>query len=102
MPTRLITVSTATGIHGPVDYGEAYRHFAYSAAPTSTGHTLVGTVQGAIGGGGWQTVFTLTTGNSTGYLSSTGSDLPLFDKVRLNLSANNSTGSVPVWLAASD
>jgi hypothetical protein len=100
MPVRLVTVSTATGVFGPVDFGDAYRGAGYAAANATTDHTIVGTVQGAFGGSDWFTVLTLTTLNSTGRVNvlSTG---PAFDKLRINLSANNSTASMPVWLAAS-
>jgi hypothetical protein len=100
MPVRHVTVSTATGVFGPVDFGDAYKSVSYAALNASTAHTVVGTVQGAFGGSNWFTVLTLTTGNSTGIVNATATG-PLFDKLRLNLSANNSTAAMPVWLAAS-
>ena len=100
MPVRIVTVSTATGTFGPVDLGDAYRYAGYASGAASTDHTYEGTVEGSLGGSGqWTTVLTLTTGNSTGHVSSTGTDLVVFDKLRVNLSANNSTASTPVWVA---
>ena len=101
MPTRLIVVSTATGVFGPVDYGDAYRSVGY-AGPSSANKDYAGTIQGSVGGSGaWQNIITLTTSNSTGPLNSTGTDRVVFDKLRLNLSKNNTTQETPVWLAAS-
>ena len=98
-----MTLSTATGIFGPVDYGRAYRHASYAALNASTGHTFVGSVEGTIGGSdSWTAVLALATGTSTGHISSTGTDFPIFDKLRINLSANNATAETPAWLSASD
>lgn len=106
MPVRHVLLSTATGIFPAAsheDLGGAYRFASFAALTATTDHTVVGTVEGTIGGSdSWTTVLTLTTGNSTGLVSSTGSDLPVFDKLRINLSANNSTAEMPAWLAASD
>ena len=101
MPVRHLTISTATGNFGPVDFGEVHRHAAIVIQTASTAHTVTGNVQGSIGGSSnWNSLISLTTANSTGaYLHSTG--LP-FDKLRISLSANLSTASQPAWLAASD
>jgi hypothetical protein len=101
MPTRILTISTATGVFGPVDFGDVYVRATVSIANASTNTTYVGDVEGAIGNSpNWTSVIALTTANSTGaYLSSTGTP---FDKLRVNLSANASTASTPVWLSASD
>lgn len=101
MPVRHILLSTATGIFGPVDFGDAYKSASYAAANATTDHTIEGTVEGAFGGSNFFTVLTLTTLNSTGIVNVTATG-PLFDKLRLNLTANDSTASMPVWLAASD
>ncbi len=102
MPVRLITVSSATGTFGPIDYGNAYRYAAYAGA-SSANKDYAGTVQGSLGNSGiWTTVLTLTTTNSTGQVSSTGTDLVLFDKLRMVVTKNNTTADSPVWLAASD
>jgi len=99
MPVRILTVSTATGVFGPVDFGDAYKSASYAAANASTAHTLEGTIQGAFGGSDFFTVMTLTTANSTGIVNVTATG-PLFDKLRLNLTGNASTAEMPVWLAA--
>ncbi len=67
-----------------------------------TGHTWEGNVQGSLGGSGvWSNLIALTTGNTTGqvYLWNTTGGA-VFDKLRVNLSANNSTVSVTAWLIA--
>ena len=106
MPTRILTISTATGTFGPVTYGGSFRFAAYAGASTGD-KDYAGTVQGSIGQAGqWQTVLTLTTANSTGPINSTGInstgvDFIVFDKLRMVLTKNNSTHSTPVWLSAS-
>jgi hypothetical protein len=105
MPVRQVLLSTATGIQptvNGVDFGGSFRHATYSALNASTVHTFTGTVQGAVGGSEWYTILTLGTGNSTGVVATTGTDLLGFDKLRFNLSANLSTAATPAWLAASD
>jgi len=99
MPVRHLLLSTATGVFGPVDFGDAYKSVSYSANNASTDHTIEGTVQGAFGGSNFFTVLTLTTLNSTGIVNATATG-PLFDKLRINLTANDSTAEMPVWLAA--
>lgn len=106
MPTRLVTLSTATGVFpstGTADLGDAYRHVAFTWNNPST-RALAGTVEGSVGqSDNWVTVITLTTANTTGaMLSSSGaSGLAVFDKLRINLSGNESTSATVAWLAAS-
>ncbi len=102
MPVRILSISTSTGTFGPVDFGNAYRYAGYAGASTAD-RDYAGTVQGTLGGAGaWATVLTLTTSNSTGLVSSTGTDLTVFDKLRVVITTNNTTAASPIWLAASD
>ncbi len=107
MPTRLVTISTATGVfpsNGFVDLGDAYRRASFALGNLTT-RAIEGTVEGSIGNSdNWATVITLATGNTTGsMLTSTGgsSGEVVFDKLRINLSGNETTNSTPAWLAAS-
>lgn len=109
MPVRLVTISTATGIfpttseygQAYVDFGNVYRFATYADNQTAADKDVKGTVEGSVGGSPkWTTVLTLSTNSSGTRFSSTGSDLIAFDKLRVNLSANNSTGTVIAWLGA--
>lgn len=101
MPVRHLTLSTATGTFGPVDFGDAYRFAGFADDRTAADRDIAGTVEGSIGGSNkWTTVLTLTTNSSGTYFSSTGTDLPVFDKARVVVSANNSTNSFGAWIAA--
>ena len=107
MPIKHVTVSTSTGVFPSekgISLGEAYLFVSYSGASTAN-KGYAGTVQGAVGAAAnWVDLLTLTTSNSTGQVnsvfSSTGADVVLFDRLRLNLSKNNSTQDTGVWLAA--
>lgn len=103
MPVRILTISTATGTFGPVDFGNAYRYAGFADNRTAADKDIAGTVQGSLGGSGkWSTVLTLSTNSSGTIFSSTGTDLNMFDKLRVVVTTNNSTTSFPAWLAASD
>ena len=110
MPVRTILISTSTGTFpaspGYVDLGRASWAVSF-AGPSTSDKDYAGTVEGSIGGSGiWNTILTLTTSNTTGQVNtanvgSTG-DVVLFDKLRIVLTANNTTASTPVWLATWD
>ena len=105
MPTEIVALTTATGVFGPVKFGDAYTHASFAWANPST-RAIEGTVEGSIGGSdNWVTVITLATGTTTGsMLSSTAGAtgaVPVFDKLRINLSGNESTSNTAAWLAAS-
>lgn len=110
MPVRLITISTATGNFpstadepgGYVDFdGNLHRFAAYADASTAADRDIQGTVEGTIGGSPkWTTVITLTTNSTAARFNSTGN--VAFDKLRVNVAANNSTQSFPAWLHAGD
>ena len=104
MPVRIVAISTeATTFPSTngVDFGDAYRVASYADASTTADRDIGGTVEGTIGGSPkWQTVLTLTT-NSTGLsFASTGADLVPFDKLRIVVTANNSTSGFSAWLSA--
>ena len=103
-PAQPITVSTATGVFGPAYFGGGFKVAAVAYTGGATAQTMVGSVQGSIGNSGvWANVLLLTTANSTGtvYLASTG-QTRVFDKLRVNLSANNRTASTVVWLGVAE
>lgn len=107
MPVRLITLSTATGVFpstGTADLGDAYRNVAFSWANPST-RAIAGDVEGSIGqSDNWVSIITLATDTTTGaMLSSSGATgtVTVFDKLRINLSNNESTTTTQAWLAAS-
>lgn len=102
MPVKLLTISTATGIFGPVDFdGNLHRFAAYADGSTAADRDIGGTVEGTVGGSPkWTTVITLTTNSSGARFNSTGD--VAFDKLRVNVSANNATASFPAWLHAGD
>ncbi len=106
MPVRIVTISTATGTFpstNGVDFGDQYRFASYADSSTAADRDVLGTVEGTLGGSPkWTTVLTLTTNSSGVRFSSTGSDLIAFDKLRVVLTANNSTENVIAWLGASD
>ena len=106
MPVRILTISTATGIFpstNGIDFGNQYRFASYADDATTADRDVLGTVQGTIGGSPkWTTVLTLTTDSTGTRFSSTGADLVAFDKLRVVLTANNSTADVTAWLGASD
>jgi hypothetical protein len=111
MPVRHLLISTATGVFpstadepgGYLDFGNMYRFASYADNRTAADRDIAAVVQGTIGGSPkWTTVLTLTTNSSGLRFHSTGSDLPAFDKLRINVSANNSTESFPAWLGAGD
>ncbi len=107
MPTRLITLSTATGVHpvspGFVDFGDAYNNASF-ALVSGTTRSIEGAVEGSIGASDhWVTVIALTTSNTTGsLLSTTGSSgRVLFDKLRINITGDNEfTTEVNAYLSA--
>jgi hypothetical protein len=107
VPTRIVQLTTATGVFptGGVDLGgSAYRFATFAWANPST-RAIEGTVEGSIGGAdNWATVITLTTANTTGAVLSAGGTTGglVFDKLRVNLSGNESTSATQAWLAASD
>lgn len=112
MPTRIITISTATGIFPSTDvapggYVDLAGHVSWAvsfAGPSTANKDYAGTVEGSIGNSGiWNTILTLTTSNTTGQVNtvnigSTG-EVVLFDKLRINVSKNNTTAETGVWLA---
>ncbi len=105
MPVRILTISTATGTFpstNGVDFGDQYRFASYSDNSIVAGKDVKGTVEGTIGNSPkWMTVLTLTTNSTATRFSSTGSsDLVAFDKLRVVLTANNSTVTVLAWLGA--
>lgn len=106
MPVVLVQLSTAAGVFpstGTANFGDAYRHASFAWANPST-RAMAGTVQGSIGNAdNWVTVITLATDTTTGaMLSSSGaSGLVVFDKLRINLTNNESTTATQAWLAAS-
>ncbi len=106
MPTRLVNLTTATGVFpstGSANFGDAYRHAAFTWNNPST-RAIEGAVEGSVGqSDNWVTVITLATGTTTGaMLSSSGaSGLAVFDKLRIDLSGNESTSATVAWLAAS-
>ena len=106
MPVRIVTITTATGTFpstNGVDFGNQYRFASYSDNSTATDRDVLGTVQGTVGGSPkWTTVLTVTTDSTGTRFSSTGGDLVAFDKLRVVLTANNSTQNVTAWLGASD
>ena len=111
MPSRPIAqsvvISTATGNFGPVyfgHYGPAYRYALLDLpAAGSTAQTIVGNVQGSLGGSGvWTNLLTLSTSNTTGASQFFSTGGVGFDKLRVSLSANNQTTSRTVWLAATE
>ena len=106
MPVRILTISTATGTFpdaNGIDFGNQYRFASYADTSTAADKDILGTVQGTIGGSPkWTTVLTLTTNSSGLRFSSTGTDLIAFDKLRVVVTANNSTESFQAWLGASD
>ena len=108
MPTRLITLSTANGVHpvspGFVDFGDAYNTASF-ALRSGTTRSIEGAVEGSIGASDhWVTVIALTTSNTTGsVLSTTGgsSERVLFDKLRINITGDNEfTTDVNAYLSA--
>lgn len=108
MPVRHISISTSTGTFpstGWVDFGGgAHRFAAYADDRTESNKDIAGTVEGSVGGSGkWITLLTLTT-DSTGTIFSTSGtqDFNMFDKARVVVSTNNSTGSFLAWIAAGD
>jgi hypothetical protein len=106
MPVRIVTISTATGTFpstNGVDFGDQFRFASYSDNSTAVDKEVKGTVEGTVGHSPkWTTVLTLTTNSSGTRFSSTGADLVAFDKLRVVLTANNSTQTVLAWLGASD
>ena len=104
MPVRIVTISTDTGTFpstNGVDFGDQYRFASYSDNSTVADRDVLGTVEGTIGNSPkWTTVLTLTTNSTALRFSSTGSDLVAFDKLRVVLTANNSTQNVLAWLGA--
>ncbi len=107
MPVRLITISTATGIfpttaandQAYVDFGDLYRFASYGDNSTAADKDILATLEGTVGASPkWTTVITLTTNSTATRFTSTG-DIA-FDKLRVNVSANNSTGSIVAWLGA--
>lgn len=109
MPSNVkqVSVTTATGIFpaspGYVTFdGDAHRFLTYAMGANDSTGSITGTVEGSIGySDKWKTVVTLATGTSTGLITGS-SGATLFDKVRVNLSANASTASFAIWLAAGD
>ena len=106
MPIRIVTISTETGTFpstNGVDFGDQYKVVSYSDNSTVADRDVGGTVEGTIGGSPkWSTLLTLTTDSSGTRFASTGADLVPFDKLRIVISANNSTADVIAWLGASD
>ena len=106
MPVRILTISTATGTFpstNGIDFGNQYRFASYSDDQVTADREVSGTVEGTIGNSPkWTTVLTITTDSSGVRFSSTGTDLPAFDKLRVVLDGNLSTRSVIAWLGASD
>ncbi len=106
MPVRILTISTDTGTFPStlgVDFGDQYKVATYSDNQTAVSKDVKGTVEGTIGGSPkWSTLLTLTTDSSGTRFASTGTDLVPFDKLRVVLTANNSTTDVIAWLGASD
>ena len=107
MPTRLVTLSTGTGVHptspGFVDFGDAYNTASF-ALHSGSSRSIEGAVEGTIGATThWVTVIALTTSNTTGsLLSTTGSSgRVLFDKLRINITGDNEfTTEVNAYLSA--
>ena len=106
MPVRILTISTDTGTFpstNGISFGGPYRFASYADNSTAADKDVLGTVEGTLGKSPkWTTVLTLTTNSSGVRFSSTGSDLVAFDKLRVVLTANNSTQDVLAWLGASD
>ena len=106
MPVVLVNLTTATGRFpstGSANFGDAYRHAGFTWNNPST-RAIEGAVEGSVGqSDNWVTVITLATGTTTGaMLSSSGaSGLAVFDKLRINLTGNESTTNTVAWLAAS-
>lgn len=109
MPVRILTISTATGTFpstadepgGYLDFGNLYRFASYADAVTAADRDIQGTVEGTIGASPkWTTVITISTNSSGTRFDSTGD--VTFDKLRVNVAANNSTTSFAAWLGAGD
>ncbi len=106
MPVRILTISTATGIFpstggGYVDFGDLYRFASYADSSTAADKDILATLEGTLGSSPkWTTVITLTTNSTDVRFVSTGD--VAFDKLRVNVSANNSTNSFQAWLGAGD
>ncbi len=107
MPTRLVTLSSATGVHptspGFVDFGDAYNKASF-ALHSGSSRSIEGAVEGTIGATThWVTVIALTTSNTTGSLLTTtggSSERVLFDKLRINIIDNETTGGMNAYLSA--
>lgn len=105
MPSRPvaqeITLSTSTGVSGSALFGEG-RRFAQLSWNNDSTRSIKGDVEGSNGrSGAWSSVIALTTSNTTGAslnLMSTGG--MVFDKLRLNLSANETTAANTITLNA--
>ncbi len=107
MPTRLVTLSTGTGVHptspGFVDFGDAYNTASF-ALHSGSSRSIEGAVEGTIGATThWVTVIALTTSNTTGSLLTTtggSSERVLFDKLRINIIDNETTSATNAYLSA--
>ena len=104
MPVRILTISTSTGVFpstggGYVDFGDLYRFASYADSSITADRDILATLEGNIGASPkWTTVITLTTNSTATRFDSTG-DVS-FDKLRVNVSTNNSTESFQAWLGA--
>jgi hypothetical protein len=99
-----VSITTSTGNFGSAYFGTLMSRAAVEFSNTST-QAIKGTVQGSMGASGvWSDVITITSGASTGSAAFAANSTALFDKLRINLSANelSSTGTsgLTAWLGA--
>lgn len=112
MPSRPVAQkvwdgSTSTGTGAVAHFGEGCsRGTATILVTNASTKGVAGNLQMSMGGStGWINVVALTTSNSTGTVMdgpSTGglgasSTSISFDKLRVNLSTNNTTGTLDIW-----
>ena len=104
MPTRIVQMTTGTATFpstNGVDFGDAYRVASYADSSTVADRDIAAVVEGTIGKSPkWTTVLTVTTNSTAIRFASTGADLVPFDKLRIVVSANNSTQAFQAWLTA--
>lgn len=91
--------STSTGTGTQAQFGVGH---TVATALISNGSTegVAGDVQGSLGGStSWFSLIALTTGASTGAnVAVTSTAGQVFDKARVNLSTNNTTGDLTIWV----
>ena len=104
MPSRPVAqsigLSTSTGATSAIFLGVPHRYAQFSWSNSST-RSIKGDVEGSIGDAAtWASVVSLTTSNSTGTVNLISTGGIIFDKLRLNLTANETTSTGKVWVAA--